>query len=156
VKIAIIAALDKDRAIGKDGKLPWHIPDDLKHFKSVTSGHAVLMGRKTFASLGRPLPNRRNVVVTSHLIAGVESYASVPDALAALKGEEVVFVIGGASLYSQLLERADFLYLTLVDGTYAADTFFPPYEHLIDTVFAPILCEAHEGFSFLTYRRISR
>jgi dihydrofolate reductase len=153
VRLALIAALAQNRAIGRNGRLPWHISDDLKRFKRLTTGHAVLMGRRTWESLGRPLPNRRNIVLSSSPLPGVESYRSIEDALAALAGEEKVFVIGGGEVYAQLLEHADELYLTLVREEIEGDTFFPPYEHLISTVFAEILREQHEGFEFVDYVR---
>jgi dihydrofolate reductase len=107
VKLAIIAALARNRVIGKDGNLPWHLPEDLKRFKRLTSGHPVLMGRKTFESLGKPLAGRRNVVLSSHPVPGVETFASIPEALSALAGSELVFVLGGGQIYAQLLEQAD-------------------------------------------------
>jgi dihydrofolate reductase len=154
VKLAIIAAIARNRAIGKDGKLPWHISEDLKRFKRLTVGHAVLMGRKTYKSLGRSLPDRRNVVLSSTPIQGVEAYSSIPLALQALEGEERVYVIGGGQIYSQLLDRVDELYLTLVDQHVDGDTFFPPYEQLIGTRFKLVHREEHEGFAFVDYVRM--
>ena len=90
MKIIIIAALNENRVIGKDGKLPWHISDDLKRFKSLTVGHTVLMGRKTYESIGKPLPNRRNVVITSGQISEIETYNSIEIALERLKDEEKI------------------------------------------------------------------
>jgi dihydrofolate reductase len=153
VKLAIIAALGHRRAIGKDGKLPWHIPEDLRRFKRLTSGHAVLMGRGTWESLGRPLPGRRNVVLSSGAVPGVESYASLDDSLRALEESDKVFVIGGGAVYAQIIDRADELYLTLVDREVDADTFFPPYEHLLGTVFRESAREHHQGFEFIDYVR---
>jgi dihydrofolate reductase len=153
VKLAIIAALDHRRAIGKDGKLPWHIPEDMKRFKRLTTGHAVLMGRKTWESLGRPLPGRRNVVLSSSPVPGIESYASLEESLRALASAERIFVIGGGNLYAQLIDRADELYLTLVDRDVEADAFFPPYEHLLGTVFREASREHHPEFEFVDYVR---
>jgi dihydrofolate reductase len=153
VKLAIIAALGHRRAIGKDGKLPWYIPEDLKRFKLLTSGHAVLMGRGTWESLGRPLPGRRNVVLSSRAVPGVESYASLDGSLRALEAVDKVFVIGGGAVYAQLIDRADELYLTLVDREVDADTFFPPYEHLLGTVFRESAREHHQEFDFVDYVR---
>jgi dihydrofolate reductase len=155
VKLALIAAIGRNRGIGRDGKLPWHISEDLKRFKQLTTGHAVLMGRKTFESLGRSLPNRRNVVLSSHPIPGVETYGSIPEALQALAGLDTVFVIGGGHVYAALLERADRLHLTLVDREVEADTFFPPYEHLLGLQFRLTNAEDHSGFAFVDYERIS-
>jgi dihydrofolate reductase len=154
VKLALIAALSRTRVIGKEGKLPWHISEDLKRFKRLTSGHAVLIGRKTFESLGKPLPSRRNVVLSSHPIPGIETYASLHAALDALKSEGRVFAIGGGQMYTQLLERADELYLTIVDRDVDGDTMFPPYEHLINTRFKETRREEHDGYTFVDYVKL--
>lgn len=135
MKLAIIAAIGPNRVIGKKGKLPWHIPEDLRRFKQLTTGHTVLIGRRTFESIGKPLANRRNVVITSRSIAGVETFPSVDEALAALSSEPVVFVIGGARIYAETLSRANSLYLTLIREKVDGDTFFPPYEHLLEKEF---------------------
>ena len=154
MKLAIIVAIAHNRVIGKDGKLPWHISEDLKHFKRLTTGHAVLMGRKTFESIGRPLPNRRNVVISSTPQPGVETYRSIPEALEALKDQEKVFVIGGGQLYACLLDSVEELYLTLVDKNIEGDTFFPPYEQLLGTRFREVVREEHEGYRFVDYQRV--
>jgi dihydrofolate reductase len=151
MKLIIIAALNKKRVIGKHGKLPWHISEDLKRFKRLTIGHAVLMGRKTFESMGKPLADRRNVVLTSKKIPGVETYPTITGALSALKGEEKIFVIGGGSIFEQFLDRADELRLTLVDIAVDGDTFFPSYEHLIGRRFTLVNEERHDGFTFQDY-----
>jgi dihydrofolate reductase len=153
VKLAIIAAIGRNRAIGKNGTMPWHISDDLKRFKRITKGHAVLMGRKTWDSLGKPLVDRRNVVITRGSIPGVETYGSVEAALDAVKGEDVVFVIGGGEVYRQLLPKADRLYLTVVDQEPEADTFFPEYTYLLGTVFTLVAREEREGYVFEDYER---
>jgi dihydrofolate reductase len=151
MNLIIIAALNRKRVIGKDGKLPWHISEDLKRFKRLTVGHTVLMGRKTYESLGKPLSDRRNVVLTSQSIPGVETYDSQEAALAALRSQEKIFIIGGGKIFKQFLDRANELYLTLVDNDIDGDTFFPPYEHLIGTRFKLRNEEKHEGFVFLDY-----
>lgn len=133
--------------------MPWHISDDLRRFKRLTKGHTVLMGRKTWESLGRPLVDRRNVVVTRGSIPGAETYGSIEAALDALQGEDLVFVIGGGELYRQLLPKADRLYLTIVDQEPEADTFFPAYEHLLGTMYARVYSEHHDGFRFEDYLR---
>ena len=153
MKLAIIAAIGKNRVIGKDGKLPWHISDDMKRFKRLTTGHTVLMGRKTFESIGRPLTNRRNVVLTHRLIPGIETYASLDEALQALASEERVFVIGGATVYARLVDKVDELYLTMVNSEVEGDAFFPPYEHLLEKVFREENREQHDGFTFADYVR---
>ena len=153
MKIAIIAAIGKNRVIGKDGKLPWHLSDDLKRFKRLTTGHTVLMGRKTWESLGKPLSNRRNVVLTSTSISGVESYATADTALAALKNEERVFVIGGAQVYAAFLDKADELLLTFVDQEVEGDAFFPPFEDLLQRRFKIIRREKGDNHEFVDYVR---
>jgi dihydrofolate reductase len=154
VKLSIIAALNRDRVIGVGGKLPWHVSEDLKRFKRLTTGHTVLMGRKTYESMGKPLPNRRNVVLTSQKIQGVETYPTIGHALQALQDQEQVFVIGGGELYTQLLDSAQALYLTIVDQVVEGDTFFPPYEHLIGDTFRLVNSEPHEGYRFEDYERV--
>ncbi len=151
MKLIIIAALNKKRVIGNNGKLPWHISEDLKRFKRLTIGHAVLMGRKTFESMGKPLPDRRNVVLSSKKIPGVETYSTIAAALAALKNQEKVFIIGGGKIFDEFLDMADELHLTLVDIEVDGDTFFPSYEHLIGTRFMLFSEEKHEGFTFRDY-----
>ncbi|MCW5895608.1 MAG: dihydrofolate reductase [Bacteroidetes bacterium] len=153
MKLAIIAAIAKNRVIGKDGKLPWHIPGDLQRFKQLTTGGVVLMGRKTFEGIGRPLPNRRNIVVTSTPIPNVETYSSIEDALNVLANEERVFVIGGGQVFARCLDRADELFLTLVEGSPDGDTLFPPYEELLTATFHPTYTERHAGFVFTDYVR---
>ena len=152
----MIAALDRNRVIGRDGKLPWHISEDLKRFKRLTKGHVVLMGRKTYESLGKPLPDRRNIVLSSRAIPDVESYRSLAEALRALKDENTVFIIGGGEVFRQALPIVDGLHLTIVDGEHEGDTFFPEYEHLIGTTFVITGKEDHEGYSFVDYMRLGR
>ncbi len=156
MRLALIAAIASNRVIGRGGALPWKIPEDLRRFKHLTTGRAVLMGRNTYASLGKPLAHRRNVVVSTMKIPGVESYRSVDQALEALKDEELVFVIGGARLYADLLDHADELYLTLLDNPAEGDTFFPPFQHLLASHFRETFREAHTGFTFVNYVRLQR
>ncbi len=159
-EIIIIAAIaEKNRVIGKDGKLPWYISEDLKRFKRLTTGHAVLMGRKTFESiverLGKPLPERRNIVLSSKSFAHypeVETYPSIESALAAIKSEEKVFVIGGERVFKETLEMADTLELTIVEGEYEGDAFFPEYEDIIESRFNLTAKEEKDGFRFETYK----
>ncbi|MBL4611522.1 dihydrofolate reductase [Halopseudomonas sp.] len=135
-RIAMIAAMGLNRVIGRDNKLPWHLPEDLKYFRSVTWGKPIVMGRKTFDSLGRPLPGRTNIVVSNRdglQIPGASVQTSIDAALqqasrqAVLDGVEEVMVIGGETLYRQMLERADRLYLTLVEAEPEGDAWFPPF-----------------------------
>jgi dihydrofolate reductase len=153
MKLIIIAAIARNRVIGKNGKLPWHIPEDLARFKLLTTGHTVVMGRRTFDSFNNPLPNRINIVITSRVINGVKSYPSLEYALQALKNEKEVFVIGGGWLFADALRSADELRLTLVDREVDGDTFFPPYQEFLHTHFQLIQEERHAGFSFLDYVR---
>jgi dihydrofolate reductase len=126
--LALIAAVAANRTIGKDGGMPWSMPADLAHFKRTTEGHPVIMGRRTYESLGRALPRRRNIVVTSEagaVFPGAETAASLPAALALCDGVEQVFCIGGAVLYREALAHADVLYLTEILQDIDGDTFFP-------------------------------
>ena len=129
--ITIIAAVAENRAIGFQNKLIYWLPNDLKRFKALTTGHTIIMGRNTFLSLPKgALPNRRNIVLTRSLKAfeGCDVYPSLEEALAHCNKDEEVFIIGGASVYEQALPLADRLFLTEIDDTPAeADTFFPPY-----------------------------
>ncbi|ELI6432197.1 type 3 dihydrofolate reductase [Aeromonas salmonicida subsp. salmonicida] len=134
MKISMIAAMAHDRVIGLDNQMPWHLPADLAHFKRVTLGKPVLMGRKTFESIGRPLPGRRNLVISrnpDYQADGVEVVDSVEAALALLASAgnvDELMVIGGGHLYGQLLPRAESLYLTRIDLAVAGDTRFPAFE----------------------------
>lgn len=161
-EIVLIAAVaEKNRVIGHEMDLPWYLPEDLKRFKRLTVGHPLIMGRRTFESLlhqfGGPLPKRRNVVLTTSgdfdAYPNTETYRTSDEALQACAGEDVVFIGGGASIYAHFLPLADRLELTLVEGDYEGDTFFPPYEHLIGPVFRLAEEERHDGFRFVTYVR---
>lgn len=137
-RICVIAAVARNGVIGVENRLPWHLPEDLAHFKTTTLGHPVIMGRKTFESLGRPLPGRRNIVVTRepatlarHAHSGtLQAVGSIQEALAvtAAAAEDEVFVIGGANLYAQVLPLADRLYLTEVDVAPDGDARFPEFD----------------------------
>lgn len=124
-----IAAMGTDRTIGKDGAMPWHLPADLKFFKRITSGHPILMGRKTWESLGRPLPQRRNLVLSTSLASapGAEILRHL-DEIQALNLHGDVYVIGGAEIYRLLLSRLDSIFLTLLPFEGKGDTFFPAFE----------------------------
>jgi dihydrofolate reductase len=129
MSISIAVAVGENFAIGKNNQLLWHMPADLKFFKQTTTGHTVIMGRKTFDSVGRPLPNRRNIVITRDTqlkIDGVEVVNSLPEALEITKEEEKpVFIVGGAEIYKQALPLTNTLYLTTIHHHFEADTFFP-------------------------------
>lgn len=132
MKIAVIAAVAKNRAIGYKNKLLYWLPNDLRRFKSLTTGHTIIMGRKTFDSLPKgALPHRRNIVLSrcTKALPGCECYASLEEAFAHCEEDEEVFIIGGASVYKQAMPLADKLYLTEVDDEPTqADAFFPPYQ----------------------------
>ena len=131
--VSIIAAMDKERGIGVNNKLPWRLSADLKRFRELTMGHHIIVGRKTFESIGKPLPGRQMIVVTrdrSYEAEGCEVVHSIEDAmkLSRDRGESEVFICGGAEIYAQSIEVADRMYLTLVDAEVAADTFFPEFD----------------------------
>src|SRR5574342_17806 len=129
--INIIAAMAKNRVIGKNNKLPWHIADDLKNFKKLTSGSVVIMGRKTFESIGKPLPNRVNIVISSSMpeTEGVIVCHDIPAALEKARSyNKEIFIIGGATIYQQTIPWADRMYLSYVKGDYDGDAFFPQYD----------------------------
>jgi dihydrofolate reductase len=163
-EIVLIAAVaESNRVIGDGMDLPWHLPEDLRRFKRLTTGHPLLMGRRTFEAIvhqfGGPLPDRRLVVLTSRGalpdFPQIEAYASIDAARAALAGEDVVFIGGGGGVYEQFLPEADRLELTLVEGDYDGDTFFPPFEHLVGDVFEVTHEDARDGFRFVTYERVT-
>lgn len=129
----IVVAMGLNNEIGKENRLLWHLPNDLKHFKKITSGHPIIMGRKTYESIGKPLPNRTNIVIsrkTDWFEEGVLIVGSVKEALKfAKKIDEEIFIIGGGNIYNQTLEIADRLEVTLVKVNLEADTFFPKIDH---------------------------
>ena len=129
----LVAAVAANGVIGRGGQLPWHLPDDLRHFKKLTLGHAVIMGRKTFESIGRSLPGRRSIVVSSTLTdplpAGIELARSLEDAMRLALGlPEPVFVIGGAALYAAAIPHVRVMHLTELDAAVEGDAFFPPFD----------------------------
>jgi dihydrofolate reductase len=128
--LSLIAAMANQRVIGRDNTLPWRLPEDLQHFKRTTLGKPVIMGRKTWESLGRPLPGRRNIVVSrnpDYLPVGGELVSSLEAAVAATADVDEAFVIGGADLYRQALPLAQRIYLTEIAGDYAGDAHFPEF-----------------------------
>jgi len=129
--ISIIAAMANHRVIGRNNALPWRMPADLKHFKAVTMGKPVIMGRKTFASIGKPLPGRRNIVVSTQsalTLPGCEVFDSFERALAAIDEATEAVVIGGAQIYAQALPLATRMYLTVIDLDIEGDAFFPEWD----------------------------
>jgi len=153
MKLIIIAAIAHNRVIGKNGKLPWHIPEDLARFKQLTTGHTVIMGRRTFDGLERPFPNRVNIVISSNVINGVSSYPSLNFALQALSNRKEVFVIGGGRVFADALKLADELRLTLVDRDVDGDTYFPPYEEYVRKNFQLVHQEYQTGYRFVDFVR---
>src|SRR6201996_4288282 len=129
--VSIIVAIGENNAIGKGNQLLWHMPNDLKHFKDITSGRTIIMGRKTFDSVGKPLPKRRNIVVTRQdiTIPGCEVVKSIDEGLALCAGEDEVFIGGGAEIYKLAMAKTDRIYLTIIHKVFDADTFFPEIDH---------------------------
>lgn len=128
--VSMIVAMDRNRIIGRDNKLPWRLPADLAYFKKTTMGHPVIMGRKTFESIGKPLPGRANIIVTrdkSYAAEGCQVVHSPEDALNAASAQSP-FIIGGSDMYSLFFPLADRLYVTLIDGQFTGDTYFPAIE----------------------------
>lgn len=159
--LSAIVAMSENRVIGIDNQLPWRIPADLKHFKTITTGHPILMGRKTFESIGRPLPNRTNIILTRNAnydAPGCVVVTSIDDAIAKADPATEIFIIGGAEIYQQCLARVDQLYLTIVHEQFEGDAFFPELnsmewreedrvDHVADN-------ENPYAYSFIKLRRI--
>jgi len=130
MKISMIVAMAHNRVIGLDNQMPWHLPADLQHFKKVTTGKPVIMGRKTFESIGRPLPGRRNIIITrnsEYTAQGIEVVTTPDAALELVTTAEEVMIIGGGNIYEQFLPKAERLYLTFIDLDVKGDTQFPDY-----------------------------
>jgi dihydrofolate reductase len=149
-----VAAMGANRVIGRDGELPWHIPGDLKFFKQLTTGGTILMGRKTHDSIGRPLPKRRNLVLsrTGSGAEGVEVFSSLDEIDRTVPSDEKIYVIGGAEVYRLTMDRWDEVYLTRIEGDHEGDTFLPKFE---DQFAPPVLVAEGEGFFVELYRRVS-
>ena len=161
--ISIIAALASNNVIGRGNQMPWHLSADLKRFKALTMGHHLVMGRKTFESIGRPLPGRTTVVVTRRgdfSAPEVVVAASLDAALDLARGDGEVFIAGGADIYEQMIHRADRMYLTRVHADVEGDAFFPDFDDV--TEWSLVDSEHHEPddknplpYSFLTYERVA-
>lgn len=148
--ISLIVAHDKNRVIGYENKMPWHLPGDLKYFKEQTMGKPIIMGRKTFESIGKPLPGRRNIVITrnkEYNQEGIEIVESVEAALALAGDVPEIMVIGGEQIFKLVLPIADRLYVTLIDHSFVGDTYFPEYTGWMQ-VSSSELVEAKEGYTF--------
>tara|TARA_B110000444_G_scaffold259143_1_gene301948 strand:- start:4239 stop:4778 length:540 start_codon:yes stop_codon:yes gene_type:complete len=161
--VTIIAAAAENDALGKENKLIWHIPEDLQRFKKLTSGHAIIMGRKTFESMPKALPNRRNIIVTrnkKYVANGAEVSSSIEDALSLVKDDKQPFIIGGGEIYRQSMALADRIELTRVHEKFDADTFFPNIPKTTWKLLSEInksTSEIHKiSFSYLTYKRRER
>ena len=160
-KLTIVVALDAQRGIGVDNKLPWHLPEDLAHFKRVTMGHPIIMGRKTFDSIGRALPNRRNIVITRNSAwrhDGVEAVTSL-DAAIAMVGAAPAFIIGGAQIFNDAIALAERMVVTEIAHSFDCDTFFPAFDK---GVWAETARQAYHsdsngyGYAFVTYEKVER
>ena len=157
--IAIISATSENNVIGKDNDLPWYLPADLTHFKNLTSGKHIVMGRKTYESVGRPLPNRTNIVVSRNpdfIATGCETASSLSDAIKKTGGKDL-FVCGGSEIYKQALEVADIMYLTRIHAVVEGDTYFPDFNDSLWTIverkdFLPDDKNKY-SYSFITYKR---
>jgi dihydrofolate reductase len=150
--ITVLAAVGANLVIGRDGQMPWHLPEDLAHFKAVTMGYTMVMGRKTYDSIGRALPGRRTIVITRQPgwhAPSVEVAHSLPEALA-LAGPADVFVIGGSEVYREAMPYADQMLLTEVEQSPEGDAFFPAFQA---SDWREVSREAHQGFAFVTYAR---
>jgi dihydrofolate reductase len=160
-RIALIAAVARNGVIGIENRMPWRLPDDMKRFRALTIGHSVIMGRRTFESLGAALPGRQNIVVTSRpdfRAAGCERAASLDEAIALATLPDPVFVIGGEALYRAALPVADLLFLTEIDRDFAGDTRFPDFDR---QAWRETSCERKRqdepggfGYAFVAYERI--
>lgn len=157
--VSIVVAIAENHAIGKDNKLLWHLPKDLRHFKEITTGGTVIMGRKTYDSVGKPLPNRRNIIITRQQIeiAGCEVVNSLQAALDLCHDHKEVFIVGGAEIYKQAMPFTDRIYLTVVHENFEGDTYFPEIKEDIWKETERTNHEAAEknplSFSFITLER---
>lgn len=156
--LSIVAAMARNRVIGIENRLPWHLPEDLKHFKALTLGHHIVMGRRTYESIGRPLPGRTTVIVSRDPDYRVEGCLTAPSLQAAIDlcGEDdEVFFVGGANLYAQVLPLADRLYLTEIRREFAGDAHFPDYDPAAwqEATRQTHVNRAGLAYDFVTYQR---
>lgn len=162
--ISAVVVVDAQNGIGKNNQLLVHFPADLKRFKKITSGHTIIMGRKTFESMGKALPNRRNIVISRQAdlsLEGAEITNSINSALQLCKTDEEVFIIGGAEIFKQSLPLIDRIYLTRIHKSFEADTFFPEIDksnnwEVIENEDFPAEEKTPFTYSFLTYQRLSQ
>lgn len=153
MSIKIIAAMSKNRVIGDSNTLIWHLPEDLKRFRTLTTGNTIVMGRKTYESIGKPLPNRRSIIITrdpDYKAEGCEVANSLEDAL--LLSNRDCFIIGGGEIYRQAMDIADRIYLTLIDKEFEGDTSFPEIKDWLEISREDFIAEDF-GYSFIEYER---
>lgn len=163
--LSIVVAMGRNRVIGNNNKMPWHLPRDLQHFKETTIGHTIIMGRKTFESIGRPLPNRKNIVITTneqiHLPETVEKINDIQTVLNWNQDhpDEEYFIIGGGMIYKQMLPYADRLHITLIDHDFQGDTFFPDFDRKVWNLTKKTKGEKNDknpyDYYFLQYDRLN-
>ncbi len=149
--ISLIVAHDDNHVIGYNNGMPWHLPGDLQYFKNKTMGKPMIMGRKTFESIGRPLPGRRNIVITrdeNYHAEGTETVTSLEEAIAIAGDVEEIMIIGGEQIFRLSMEMADRLYITKINHSFRGDTFFPSYEEKFVKVSAEQPETASEGYTF--------
>ena len=159
-RISLIAAVASNGVIGRDGRMPWHLPEDLKRFKALTMGHAIVMGRKTYDSIGRLLPGRRTIIVTrqpDYRVEGAEVAHSVDAAIALAPGDDEIFVIGGGEIYAQALPFADRLLMTEIDAAPEGDVRFPAIDRRQWRQASRLADRSADGigFAFVTYERVA-
>ena len=163
MRTSLIVAISKNNVIGRDGQLPWHLSDDLKRFKRLTMGHHIVMGRKTYESIGRPLPGRTSVVITrqsDYRPEGVVVAHDIPAAFEVIENETETFIIGGAEIYRGTLSRVARIYLTTIDVEVAGDAFFPPLARenwtVVETASGPADSRNNYAHTFEILDRSSR
>ena len=167
IDLALIVAVAENGAIGLNNGLPWHLPDDLKYFKRVTMGKPILMGRKTFESIGRPLPGRTNIVISANpdyqadgirVVSSLEEALALAEDIATIDGAEELMVIGGAQIYAAALPRATRLYLTEVHAEVAGDAYLPPLDlklwQEVSRAYHPSVLPEQYAHSFVVYERL--
>lgn len=160
MSVSIIVAFDENRLIGRDNQLPWHLPADLKHFKEITMGHHMIMGRRTFESIGKALPGRTSVVITRQLdlqFEGCIMASSLEDAIQKCPANEDVFVIGGADVFNQAMRLCDKLHTTLIHHQFEGDTHFPELDPKVWQVTSRVDYQPDEknpwSYSYIDYKR---
>ncbi|WP_017187152.1 dihydrofolate reductase [Alkalibacillus haloalkaliphilus] len=163
MKLSLIVAMDDNQVIGLNNDMPWHLPNDLKYFKKVTSDSTIVMGRKTFESIGRPLPNRHNIIMTrndQYTQEGCSVVRNWEELPPLVEGEEEVFIIGGSELFKDALNQVDYMYITKIHETFDGDTYFPTINWDDWTLVSEQLGELDEKnkheHTFLIYRRVNK